>query len=364
MLGTARFVADQAIETILERTALRTFAQRLVDLAPSRDDESDLLDRSSHIALFSFRERHLLETVARRLRRAANADKPFEIFTASQEHMLALARAHVDRTLLESFVTAIDGCADPGARALLERVCDLFVLSSIEADRAWFMEHGRLTAKRSKAIVAMVAELCALLRPYARVLVDGFGIPDEAIIAPIATGAEARRQSGVSRRRHRLVGRGRGAPGHGLGQQRPTRAARSSASRPSSATAPWTVTSWTQRSGRPPRCPVASSSIGIALCLECGPGTSSRVESVDNPATKPRGVAGPQAGQRFAGSAINAPAPGAGYGARKVNENSLGPFSASAANRSSASAIVGTVPAGTHHRQVNTSRIGTNHLRR
>ena len=195
MLGTARFVADQALETLLEKTSLRTMVQRLVDVAPSRGGESDLLDRAWHIELFSFRERHLLETLARRLRRAAKADKPFEIFTASQEHMLALARAHVDRTVLEAFVSAIDGCADADVKRLLDRVCDLYVLSSVEADRAWFMEHGRLGTQRSKAIIVMVASLCAALRPFATVLVDGFGIPEEAIVAPIATGAEARRQA-------------------------------------------------------------------------------------------------------------------------------------------------------------------------
>jgi acyl-CoA oxidase len=69
---------------------------------------------------------------------------------------------------------------------LLVTLCDLFALSTIEADRGWIWEHGRLTAQRSKAVVAAVNQLCADLRPHARTLVDAFGVPDEAMSAPIA----------------------------------------------------------------------------------------------------------------------------------------------------------------------------------
>jgi acyl-CoA oxidase len=60
-------------------------------------------------------------------------------------------------------------------------VCDLFALSAIEADRAWFLEHGRLSTGRSKAITAMVNDLCRRLRPYAVDLVDAFGVPREML---------------------------------------------------------------------------------------------------------------------------------------------------------------------------------------
>jgi acyl-CoA oxidase len=52
--------------------------------------------------------------------------------------------AHIDLVVLEEFTAAIDRCEDPEVRALLDVACDLYALSEIEADRAWFMEHGRL----------------------------------------------------------------------------------------------------------------------------------------------------------------------------------------------------------------------------
>ena len=74
-------------------------------------------------------------------------------------------------------------------------MCDLFVLSTIEAERGWFQEHGRLTGQRSKAVIAEVNGLCAALRPHAITLIEAFGMPEQAIAAPIAQGAEEKRQN-------------------------------------------------------------------------------------------------------------------------------------------------------------------------
>ncbi|NIH78621.1 acyl-CoA dehydrogenase family protein [Amycolatopsis viridis] len=176
-LATARLVAEQFVGAVIERTAARKVIERLVDAAPGRDDDGVLFDRGWQLKLFEDREQHVLEGCARRLRRAAEAD-PFEVFNDAQDHVLRAARVHVDRVVLEAFVAAIDRCADEEARALLNRLCDLYVLSNVEEDRAWFLEHGRLTSPRSKAVVAAVNDLCAELRPHARLLVDGFAVPE------------------------------------------------------------------------------------------------------------------------------------------------------------------------------------------
>jgi acyl-CoA oxidase len=195
-LGTIRFVAEQLGTTVVERTAARGLVQRLIDARPGRDDDANLLDRGYQLELFEWRERHVLESLARRLRRI-KPDEPdaFVKFNATQDHLLSAARAHVDRLVLEAFVAGIDRCADQATTTLLDRLCDLHVLSMLEADRAWFVEHGRLTPRRAKGIGALVNALCAELRPFARLLTDAFGIPDRALSAPIAQGAEAARQA-------------------------------------------------------------------------------------------------------------------------------------------------------------------------
>jgi len=132
------------------------------------------------------------------LRRGLSADgaDPFEVFNDCQDHVLVAARAHVHREILEDFCAAIERADDGDLRALLERLCDLYALSELERDRAWFQEHGRISSTRAKMLTRAVNGLCAGLRPTAEDLVDAFGIPDELLAAPIALpGGEASRTS-------------------------------------------------------------------------------------------------------------------------------------------------------------------------
>ncbi|HEU5271635.1 MAG TPA: acyl-CoA dehydrogenase, partial [Jatrophihabitans sp.] len=180
MLGTVRFVAGLAVGSVLERSALLS---KLA--AVGRAQEGDWTDRGWQLTLLDFRERHLTDGLARRLRRAVDAEDPFVVFNACQDHLLATAQAHVDRLLAEAFVAALEDCADPAVRLLLERVCDLYVLSTVEADRAWYLEHGRLSAAQSKQLIGEVNRLCGELRPHALSLIDGFGVPDVALRLPM-----------------------------------------------------------------------------------------------------------------------------------------------------------------------------------
>jgi acyl-CoA oxidase len=194
-LGMVRFVTDQVVETVIERTGARSIVQRLIDAVPGREEDVSLLDRGYQLSLFEWREKHALDGVARRLRQGvADGRDAFDVFNSVQDHVLMAARAHIDRTVLELFVAAIDRCDDEATAELLNLVCDLHVMSMLERDRAWFLEHGRLTPARAKAVISTVNELCGRLRPHAEALVDAFAIPDRVLAAPIALGDEARRQ--------------------------------------------------------------------------------------------------------------------------------------------------------------------------
>ncbi len=187
-LGTVRFAARHVAATLVERTSARTLAMRLVDAAPRRrDDGGDLLDRTVQLRLLADRERHVLAGLARRLRAGVRAGTDeFTVFNTTQDHVLEAARTHVERVVLESFVAAIARCTDPAAKALLEQVCTVHVLSGLERDRAWYVEHGRLTPARSRVITGLLNAACARVRPHALDLVDGFGIPEAWLAAPIA----------------------------------------------------------------------------------------------------------------------------------------------------------------------------------
>ena len=186
-LGTVRFLADQVVETVLEKTSARGLVDRLAAAAPGRDDDVNLLDREWQRELFAWRESHVVAGLARRLRRAAKGDGAdvFEAVNRVQAHSLRAAHAHVHRLVLDAFAAAVEGCTDDGTRALLSRACDLYVLAEVESDRGWFLEHGRLTPAGAKAVGRAVDDLCRELRPHARTLVAGLGIPREWLAADL-----------------------------------------------------------------------------------------------------------------------------------------------------------------------------------
>lgn len=179
-LDLVRFVASQTVETVVERSGAHKLLERVRDLLPGGDgDEPDVRDADYHLAMLRFREEHMLAGVARRLKGGVDDGTPAGVvFSRVQDHVIALGRAHVERIVHEAFADRLATVPEGEARDLLDKLADLSALAAIEADRAWWMEHGRLTVQRSKAITAEVNRLCRELRPHARTLVDAFGIPE------------------------------------------------------------------------------------------------------------------------------------------------------------------------------------------
>jgi acyl-CoA oxidase len=181
-VALVRYLADQVLSTVLERTAVRGVAQWIADAWPHSEENTSIMDRKYHLYLIAWRQKHVLEAAARRLRKLMAGDgDAFAAFNAVQDHLLLAARAYVDRVVLEHFVAAIERCEDAPTKDLLNKVCDLHVMALLERERGWFMEHGQLSATRAKAVITNVNRLCRELRPDARTLVDGFGIPDEVL---------------------------------------------------------------------------------------------------------------------------------------------------------------------------------------
>jgi len=193
-LGMVRFVAGLAVDAVLERTRVHRLFEQIRDALPGGDDwhtDSGLRDPNYHLAMYRFREEHLIGGVARRLKRGVDSGtSPGEVFSRVQDHLIAAARAHVERLVLEAFTAKVAATEDHDLRLTLNALCDLHALSGIEADRGWFIEHGRLTAQRSKAITREVADLCRRIRPVAGDLVDAFAVPEPLLRAPALIGGE------------------------------------------------------------------------------------------------------------------------------------------------------------------------------
>jgi acyl-CoA oxidase len=176
--GVMKFLAGKAAAALSQQNPIVT---RLTG-------EDHLRDPEVQLELMRARERDLLASAARRLKkRIEDGMDSYDAFVVCQDHLLALARAHVERTVLEGFVATVDRCEDPDLRRTLKTLCDLFALSQIERDHAWFFEAGYIEAAKARAIRRLVNRLCAEVREMALPLVDAFAIPEECIAAPIAS---------------------------------------------------------------------------------------------------------------------------------------------------------------------------------
>jgi acyl-CoA oxidase len=178
--GAVKFLADRAGTEATRRNPVRS----------RRTGEDHLRSHETQLEAFRFREQRLLETAARRLKaRIDDGVDSFDAMNETQDHLLALARAHMERVILERFREAVARAGEgesAEAAEPLELLADLWALSRLEEDRAWFLESGYMEPRQTRAIREQVNRLCGELRPWAVPLVDAFGIPDEVLAAPAA----------------------------------------------------------------------------------------------------------------------------------------------------------------------------------
>ncbi|MCW1960295.1 MAG: acyl-CoA dehydrogenase family protein [Mycobacterium sp.] len=173
------FAANYAGDRVRRKTAAGQIFQRFVDNRQDNDEEGSLFNRGTQAKMFDDREEYLLYSLVRRLQSRGKTMSAFDAFNSVQDHVMHLARAHVDGIVLEAFISGIEGCQDPEARKILEMVCDLYALGVIEDDKAFFLEHRLLSTKRARAVNNAINERCRNLRPHAETLVDAFAIPEQ-----------------------------------------------------------------------------------------------------------------------------------------------------------------------------------------
>ncbi|KJV04570.1 acyl-CoA dehydrogenase family protein [Rhodococcus sp. PML026] len=176
-----KFAADMVGDRVVKRTAAQAIMQTILDRRQDNEEEGSLFNRGTQVKMFEDREEYLLSTVARRLQSKSKESSSFDAFNAVQDHVLHAASAHIDRIIFEAFIAGIESCENATTKDLLEEVCDLYALSVIEDDKAWFIEHRYLSTERSKAVTRAINERCRTLRPHAELLVDGFGVPEALV---------------------------------------------------------------------------------------------------------------------------------------------------------------------------------------
>ncbi|GAB2534185.1 acyl-CoA dehydrogenase family protein [Brachybacterium huguangmaarense] len=194
--GVGRFIAQRAEALSRRHTPWNRLLQTASDAgSPRRSSESLRLPEFQE-AMLSERARLKIEEVALALR-GARGKEPAEAAAIVNKHQLELldaARAHADLVRWRAFTEALATIEHEDTRAILTDLRDLFGLTIIEDDLAWFLLDGMISSQRARTVSKDVKRLLWRLRPHAVDLVDAFDLAPEHVRAPIALGAEKERQ--------------------------------------------------------------------------------------------------------------------------------------------------------------------------
>jgi len=175
-------------------TVLKLLSSQLSDklstinpMYSNKTDKDHLYNPKFHVHALEYRTRRLTYTLAMRIRGYIKKGIPsYQAFLKVQTHLMTLGKAYSAELAYKSFLEHTNTITDPDYKTLFEKIGTLHALYEIRKDASWYLEQGYLGGTKSKAIRQRVERLCTELRPHLNTLIDGFGIPDHLMTAPIA----------------------------------------------------------------------------------------------------------------------------------------------------------------------------------
>lgn len=150
-------------------------------------DINHLYNPKFHKHAFDYRTRRLTYTLAMRIRDYVKKGIPsYQAFLKVQTHLLALGKAYSTELAYSTFTSFVDAIDDKKYQQLFQKIGTLYALHELRKDTSWYLEQGYIGSAKSKAIRNRVERLSTELRPHIKTLVDGYGIPEHCMSAPIA----------------------------------------------------------------------------------------------------------------------------------------------------------------------------------
>ncbi|MEQ9290542.1 MAG: acyl-CoA dehydrogenase [Cyclobacteriaceae bacterium] len=176
IFGIMKYVAELAGTSIMSKNPI----------VIRKTDEAHLLDPEFHLDAFLYRERSILTSAANRIKHHLDEGKDsFDAFNLCQYHMVQVGHAYIERVVLQQFQASILAAPQP-LQPILNKLCQLYALSTMEEHKGWYLEQDYMEGVKTKAIRRVVNDLCRDVRNDAVPLVDAFDIPDQLLAAPIA----------------------------------------------------------------------------------------------------------------------------------------------------------------------------------
>ncbi|KAJ1977684.1 hypothetical protein H4R35_002202 [Dimargaris xerosporica] len=130
---------------------------------------------------------HLVKGLSAAMKtKMAQGKSLFEVWMCEESDTIqALSKTFGELLSLEQFVHTLD-TAPQSVKPVLQQMCQVYALTLLETDLAWFLTHGFMTPSQGQAVSPLVRQGISVLAPQALHIVNGFGIPDTLLNAPIA----------------------------------------------------------------------------------------------------------------------------------------------------------------------------------
>jgi acyl-CoA oxidase len=167
------------------KDSMGTYLSQTNPVSTHREGYSHLRDPRFLLDAFQYRTARLLHTAALRLRKHSKRLGSFGAWNRCLNHLLTLAESHIESVILAKFSEAVERCEDKQTRKVLNMVRDLYALDRIWKDIGTYRNQDYIAPNKAKAIHRLVEYLSFELKGVAGSLVDGFGIPDALLRAPI-----------------------------------------------------------------------------------------------------------------------------------------------------------------------------------
>jgi acyl-CoA oxidase len=193
--GIGRFVAERADVITRRHTPWFRLVQTAGDVGTARRASENLRSATVQEQMLAERARLKVDEVALAMRPAARLS-PADAAALTNKHqveMLEAARAHADLVRWRALTEAIDRMDEYTGRVMAD-LRDLFGLTVVREDLAWFLLNGRISAQRGRQLGPEINRLLWHLRPHVSDLVAAFDLRPGHVRAPIARGAENARQ--------------------------------------------------------------------------------------------------------------------------------------------------------------------------
>lgn len=192
----AQFAAKEFAGRAAAQVGLHQVAQDVRDRGQAATASRALRQTAVQRELLTDRVETMVAEIAGRLRHVPRGDaaKTAKAFNNVQNELIEAARAWAELQQWKALTEAVERMSGETAR-VMTWVRDLFALTLLERHLAWYLSNGRLSGARAKVVGSTIERLLVKIRPHALDLVDAFGLGDEHLRAPIASGAEGLRQA-------------------------------------------------------------------------------------------------------------------------------------------------------------------------